>query len=547
MMKIRALFGFFFLTILLLAGSTVWASTPAELKIDPVQCGPLPPPGENIVNVSTVVELLNAVNSASPGDTILVADGTYNLDGIHLQMDIPNVSVRSASGNREAVILDGNYITTEIFQIVASGVTVADLTLREAYDHPIHVSSTENDHTINTLIYNVHIIDPGQQAIKINPAASGSYGYYTDDGTIACSHIELTDAGRTHIRDNCYTGGIDSHQSRGWVIRDNYIEGFWCDDGLSEHGIHLWRGCRDTLIERNMLKDNARGIGLGLVTDGLGRTYPDDPCPSAEGYVDDFGGVIRNNFVSANDLDMFASEYGFDCGICLWNGCNAQALHNTVYTADPGSTFSSIEWRFENTQAVISNNLVNHPMRERDGSTGEVNGNLTTAQSDWFEDAAGGDLHLRSTAINAIDQATLVADVSDDFDGDPRPIGFAPDIGADEYGDPPPRVVSNLRVNHAQSSTDVITITLGWSPPLSAESQSVYYAHEPITVSNWKSATLLTGTLPGDASSYTALIPYTNGTLYFAHRSYNAAGGWSALSNNAYWPYYDIRLPIVMR
>ena len=362
-MKIHTTFSFIPLVIFLVVGFTVQASEPAAMQIDSIQCAPLPPASGNLVNVSTVPELQNAVNTANPGDTILIADGIYNLNGVYLRVDVPNVTVRSASGDREAVTLDGNYITTEIIQIVASDVTVADLTLREAYYHPIHVMSSESGHTLNAKIYNVHIIDPGEQAIKINPAADN---YFTDNGLIACSHIELTDTGRPYIRNNCYTGGIDAHQSRGWVIRDNLIEGFWCTSGLSEHGIHLWRGCRDTTIERNVLNDNARGIGLGLVTTGSGRTYADDPCPSASGYVDDFGGIIRNNFISANDNDLFASAYGFDCGICLWNACNAQALHNTIYTADANNTFSSIEWRFPNTEAIITNNLVNDTMRERD-------------------------------------------------------------------------------------------------------------------------------------------------------------------------------------
>jgi hypothetical protein len=117
----------------------------------------------------------------------------------------------------------------------------------------------------------VHIIDPGQQANKINPAAANAY---PDDGVNACSHIELTDVGRPHIRNNCYTGGIDAHQAEGWVIRDNLIEGFWCENGLSEHGIHLWRGCRDTVVERNVLRENARGIGFGLAESSSGRTQP---------------------------------------------------------------------------------------------------------------------------------------------------------------------------------------------------------------------------------------------------------------------------------
>ena len=256
----------------------------AAPTIDPQACAPLPPPSGSIVNVSTVSQLENAVNSAVAGTTIRIADGTYNLNGAYLRIDVPNVTLRSASGNREAAILDGNYQTTEIIQIVASNVTIADLTLREAYYHPIHVMSGDAAHTLNTLIYNVHIVDPGEQAIKINPATSG---YYTDNGVIACSHIALTDAGRPHIRNNCYTGGIDAHQARGWIIRDNLIEGFWCSSGLSEHGIHLWRGCRDTIVERNILRNNARGIGFGLTTDPGGRTYSDNPCPAASGYVDD--------------------------------------------------------------------------------------------------------------------------------------------------------------------------------------------------------------------------------------------------------------------
>ncbi len=546
-MKLRILVVFMFLIAVLTAGSIVEARQPLKLQIAPDQCEPLPPPSGNINNVDTVESLQSAVNNASPGDTILIADGTYPLNGVYLRIDTPNVSVRSASGERSAVILDGNYITTEIFQIVASDVTIADLTLREAYDHPVHVMSTESSHTLNTLIYNVHIIDPGQQAVKINPAASGSLGYFADDGVIACSHIELTDAGRIHIRDNCYTGGIDAHQAQGWMIRDNLIASFWCESGLSEHGIHLWRGCRDTIIERNVLNDNARGIGLGLVTSGTGRTYPEELCPLASGYVDDFGGIIRNNFVSANDGNLFASQYGFDCGICLWNACNAQVLNNTVFTADSGNTFSSIEWRFPNTNAVIFNNLVNHQMRERDGALGTLTGNLTTAQASWFVNAVMGDLHLLATATDAIDQAVELANVYDDIDGDLRPIGLAPDIGADEYGDPPPEAVTNLRVTEAITGTGSVTLTLGWRAPSGVESQTLRYAPHPITASNWESATLLTDSLSGRASSYQAVIPYNGGRLYFAHKSFNAVGGWSGLSNNAFWPHYDVFLPLMRR
>jgi len=43
------------------------------------------------------------------------------------------------------------------------------------------------------------------------------------------------------------------------------------------------------------------------------------------------------------------------------------------------------------------------------------------------------DLHLTSTATAAIDRGASVSNVTDDFDGRPRPAGSAYDIGADEF------------------------------------------------------------------------------------------------------------------
>ena len=415
----------------LLAGLAPFARVDASSQSSGL-CPPLAPPTGSVITVSTVSELEHAVNAAAAGDTILIADGVYNLDGVYLRVDAPDVTLRSASGQRDAVVLDGNYLTTEIIQIVVSNVTVADLTLREAYNHPIHVISNEGGDVTGTLIYNVHIVDPGEQAIKINPYTGANARYFPDEGVIACSHIELTGAGRAQVRNNCYTGGVDAHQARGWVLRDNLIEGFWCERGLSEHGIHFWRASRDTVVEHNFLRNNARGVGFGLAASGDGmRTYDDNPCPGAAGgYVDHYGGVIRNNFIFANEDALFASEYGFDTGIGLWQACGARALHNTV--ASTQAPFSSIEWRFDNTDVAIINNLVTHNLRDRGGSA-TLAGNLENQPLSLFVDGAGGDLHLAASAAAAIDQVSRPPDVLDDFDGDPRPLGPAADVGGDEY------------------------------------------------------------------------------------------------------------------
>jgi hypothetical protein len=394
------------------------------------QCGPLPPPTGNIINVTPAQasQLDSIVAGASTGDTIMLTDGVYPLNGDYLLFDTTGVTMRSASGNREAVILDGAYITTEIVLVTASNVTIADLTLRRARYHPIHVTAGSNANTENSLIYNVHVIDPGQQAVKINQNGA----YFADNGTVACSRIELTDAGRPevlNINGSCYTGGIDGHQAWGWDIRDNHIEGFWCSTGLSEHAIHFWTGSRDTLVERNVLRDNARGVGFGLGESGSGRTYA-GLCPGAT-YVGHYDGIIRNNFIFQGRAELRDSEFGFDCGVCLEQACGTKIFHNSVVSTAP--PFSSIEWRFANTSAEITNNLASHNLRQRDNGVATLAGNLDNAPLSLFVNAPGGELHLVNSAGAAIDQGVPIATgmSNDDIDGAPRDA--APDLGADEY------------------------------------------------------------------------------------------------------------------
>ncbi len=386
-------------------------------------CDPLPAPSGVTEEIwpAQALELRQKISDAPTGKTFLLHDGAYDLgcgdSGCRLVFATPGVILRSFSGDREAVILDGEYQTNELISIYASDIVIADLTLMRAYDHPIHISGL-GAAVSGILIHNVHIIDPGQQGIKINPDATGLG--VTNDSTIECSHIELTDVGRTHIRDNCYTGGIDGHATSNLLVRRNRIEGFWCSAGLSEHGVHLWRASAGTTVEGNRIFDCARGIGFGL---GYGM---------ADGHV---GGIIRNNFVGAASSGIEASTDGFDTGITLESADGAEIYHNTVVsTFTPRS--SSIEWRWDLTSAVISNNLTTHALLERNEATATLEGNISTASLGWFFDPTIGDLHLVADDLDPVGAAAILAAglADDDFDGSAR--DGEPDVGADEWGYP---------------------------------------------------------------------------------------------------------------
>ena len=87
-------------------------------------------------------ELEQAVGSARPGDTILLADGTY---GLRRSIDIATarVTLRGRSGNPSAVILRGGGMTGDPvgvgISVSAPDVTIADMTIRDLGYHAIQV------------------------------------------------------------------------------------------------------------------------------------------------------------------------------------------------------------------------------------------------------------------------------------------------------------------------------------------------------------------------------------------------------------------------
>lgn len=392
-----------------------------------VGCDPLPAPTGNVVNVDDTQadDLPNIVQSATTGTTIVLAPGNYTMTagsegGRRMQFRTPGVTLRGATDDASDVTIDGEYVTLEMITIHANDVTIANLTLTHAVDHPIHVTGGDSETITGTRLYNLRIFDSGEQFVKVN--ANGSY--YADDGELACSYFELTDAGRPHIEPNpggCYTGGIDAHYAWGWVVRDNVFLDIYCDgSGLAEHAVHFWSASRDTLVERNLIYNCARGIGFGLVEDGNTRDYQPDPYPGV-GYIGHYDGIIRNNVIAAD-------HQWFDTGIELDQARGALCIHNTI--VQPGTAYSSIDYRFANTDVTIRNNIVRN-ITQRNGAQGTVDTNLETTETAIFEDVAGWNFHLAAGSNAAVDTAAVEAEAGTDIDGETHDNG-APDMGADE-------------------------------------------------------------------------------------------------------------------
>jgi hypothetical protein len=359
------------------------------------------------VIVTNYAELYEAVFQANLGGdhTIILQDGVYTLEDA-LWVEAPGVTVRSQSGNRAAVIIEGQGMAgdvTHIFNVAGANFTVRDVTLRRVSQHAVQLQGQLD--ADGPVIRNVVIQDTGEQMVKVAyDAAHPEVG--SDNGLVEDCFFEYT-AG---IGPQWYIGGVDAHNARNWIIRGNTFRGIRSpSEDVAEFAVHFWSDSQNTLVEGNLISNCDRGIGFGLGDRGHQ------------------GGIIRNNMIYHDASEGFA-----DVGIALESAADAQVYNNTIFFEH--SYPNAIEYRFPaTTGAFIANNLCNRAILNRDDASGTVSHNVIEALAAWFVNPAAGNLHLKSPVPSVVNQGLSISGLTSDFDGDPRPQGPGIDIGADEY------------------------------------------------------------------------------------------------------------------
>jgi hypothetical protein len=373
------------------------------------------------------------VDQAAPGTTILLSKGTYPISRT-LVFREPDVTLRSKSGNRDDVILDGNQgglplrslnFIPEIIAISASRVTIAGITVRYARDHAIHAypGPAATDNMEHLLLHDLHIYDCGQQLIKVNSNGSKAQPRWVDRSILECSLVEFID--NSVMEDHgsyYYTGGLDAHGGMNWILRWNQFRNIQRQGKMMEHAVHFWSKSRGTLIENNRFENVWRAIGFGMQTTAgaFQRRYADGV--GDEPYYDHIGGIIRNNLVF-NKADIH-----LETGIELMNVLGVEVYHNTIVSLS--TPFNSMEYRYPNTRVVMKNNLCSHSIMEREGAQAQLAGNLQHVPPEYFVSAAEGNLHLRAEISDPKLRGAGIESGKAGIDLDGRPRPASPDIGA---------------------------------------------------------------------------------------------------------------------
>ena len=306
------------------------------------------PPGR-LRSVASIEALRQAIDTADPGDVILMQPGTYSIRGSYITFRRPGTSaapitlraprlglVTIDSDLPEALKVAAPYWRFENF--IMRGVCGDD----SACDNGFHIVGKAE----GTILRNLSLEDFNAQ-IKIN----GEDGAFPDNGRIEYSSL----IDRHPRKTNAPVTPIDLVAANGWVIENNLIADFVKSSGNTvSYGAFAKGAAHGTVFTRNVVLCewtlhgvNGQSIGLSF---GGGATGPQFRRDNGRSNYEHADGVIAGNLIA------FCS----DDAIYLNRAVNTVIRHNTMIAT------SGIDVRYAESTAAIDANVVDGPIRARD-------------------------------------------------------------------------------------------------------------------------------------------------------------------------------------
>jgi hypothetical protein len=417
-----------------------------------------------------------AIDVAAPGDTVLVAPGTY-FENINFGGKA--ITVESAQGP-EATIIDGNLAGSVVTFVSEEGLAsvLRGFTLQRGFagfeGGGVKISSSSPT-VVGNIITNNRACTGGAGISADFSSARIQDNLITNNSQIYCGGgggggISVGGAGQAQIIDNVitgnsfsYGGGIELFAAGAPTIRGNVIRA----NTASTFGGGMYIvNQSDASIVQNTIIGNQAGQGGGIYW----------LVPSGAR-----GPLLVNNTIADNQgqgSGIFAG--GFDAQAQLFNNIVVGASGQSAVYCDP--------FYDPAPPILMSNNVFSAGAAAYEGTCGEPTGTDGNISADpLFVDPAGTDYHLAagSPSIDAGDNAAPELPAVD-IDGDQRIFNGRVDQGVDEFGSFPATTPS--------APTDVTatrlrkTATVRWSPP-SSDGGSPIFSYT-VTVSDGRTLTV---------------------------------------------------------
>jgi hypothetical protein len=376
-----------------------------------------------VKNVSTVAQLQSALSSAQAGDEIILADGTYAVNGdLSCAADgTPTQPIVVRAANRHAARLRFNAL--EGFKVTGRSWTFEGLDIEgvcaqdSSCEHAFHVSGHAERFTLrDSRVRNFNA------QLKVNASRNGS-GVWEIPHRGLVERNELYDT-RARSTSNPVTKlNIDTGDD--WVVRDNFLHDFAKAGGIS-YGAFMKSGGSRGVFERNLVlctrdvTTTDTRIGLSFGGGGTGNAFC---APAFDAGVscdpEHSDGVLRNNvIVNCSDVAIYLNR-----------AARTQVLFNTLIKT------SGVDFRYPSSTGEAHGNVLSGVVRARDGAAFSAGTNLSSVAeatwTTWYQAPLAGDLHLKGDVSALVGKAAGRAQVMDDYCARARPAAYT--LGALEH------------------------------------------------------------------------------------------------------------------
>ena len=370
----------------------------------------------------------HGLDNIQPGQVLQIDAGTYK-ESLYLDRSgTKDKKIRIKGESTAAVVLDGVGIQKDLFFIEdARYIKISNLTIKNAPRAALRLSYS----------HFIEILD----CVFADNGYWGVFTDFSDDTTIEnCEAYGSVEEHGIYI-----SNSSDNAVIRNNVVHHNFAGGIQLNADPSMGGDGISSGC---LIENNLVYENGRGGGAAINLASVRNSH------------------IRNNMIYHNyaggiaawddgqglqwgskKLTIIHNTIYFRSGEGRWalslkNGSSGARIYNNILCGGRGGGFEfntdcldgiridyNIYFRFNSGLMVAEEDVREYTLtkwQQLNYDLHSVRGN----PGDIFENLSSSDLHLKNGAA-ALDMG-IDQGLGYDFEGDTRPQGAGPDIGADE-------------------------------------------------------------------------------------------------------------------